>query len=125
MDGQRKFLDFLRREGLAEGNFLGLLNVLIGRRIEDSSGNLIANGLTWREVAQLLKKVRWPREAVLELGLNPSQLPPRHRERYWYTAISLARVDSPQATRAGDFLARLLETAGYHISRAPRSDAPT
>ena len=111
----REFWDDLKRHGHAQGNFLGLLNVLIGRRIEKADGTLISVGLTWRETAAWLKKARWDKEAVRELGLTPAQLPPRDRQRYWYAAITGAKVDSPEATAAGDRLAEALAEAWYVV----------
>ena len=120
MDGLRDFLGDLKRQGYAQGNFLGFLNVLIGRRIQDPDGSLISNGLTWRVVAELLKKFRWDKEAVRELGLNPADLPPRDRQRYWYLAISRALVHSAKAAAAGDRFAAVLESAGYKIGPQPK-----
>src|SRR5690349_16630133 len=80
--------------GPSIGGFLGLLNVLIGRRISTRDGAVLSTGLTWRELAVLLNKFRWDPEAVRELGLDPERLPMRDRQRYWYTAIALANVDS-------------------------------
>ena len=115
-DGRmREFLDDLKRHGYAQGNLLGLLHVLIGRRIEKADGKILSVGLTWRDTATWLKKVRWDKDAVRELGLEPANLPPRDRQRYWYTAISHAKVDSPEATAAGDKLGEKLKPAGYVI----------
>src|SRR5262249_13687717 len=102
MDVLREFLDDLKRQSLAHGHFLGLLHVMIGRRLEKAYETLIANGISWRDLSALLKKVRWDKNAVLELGLAPAALPPRDRQRYWYMAIVQAKVDSPQAVQAGD-----------------------
>jgi hypothetical protein len=126
MDGLRELMNDLRRHGRARGNLLGLLNILIGRRIETSSGRVLANGLTWRNVAELLKRVRWEKEAVRDLGIDPTTLPPRDRLRFWYIAIAQARVDSEKATTAGDQLAESLRSAGYNIGPAPSKsrDAP-
>ena len=120
MDVLREFLEDLKRQGYAQGNLLGLFNVLIGRRIARSDGTLLANGITWRALAEWLKKIRWDKEAVRELGIDPARLPPRDRERYWYLAIVLARVDSAEATQAGDRLAEKLQAAGYVIGPAPK-----
>ncbi len=119
MDALREFLDDLKRQGQARGNFLGLLNLLIGRRITRSDQILVAAGVSWRDLAAYLKKVRWDKTAVTELGIAPRTLPPRDRERYWYTAIARAGVDSEQATRAGDVLAEKLRAAGYEIGPPP------
>src|SRR5947209_5462851 len=119
MDVLREFLDDLKRQGLAQGHFLGLLHILIGRRIEKADGTLIANGVSWRDLSALLKKVRWDKSAVADLGLTPAALPPRDRQRYWYMAISQARVDSEPAIRAGDLLAERLRQAGYQVGTPP------
>ncbi len=111
----REFLDDLKEKGLARGNFLGLLHVLIGRRIEKSDGTVISVGQTWRETAAWLKKARWDTDAVRELGLDPASLPPRDRQRFWYAAITLAKVDSPAAVEAGDRLAKALSEVGYPV----------
>ena len=119
MDRVRHFLNDVKQRELARGNVLGLLNVLIGRRVTQEDGTLISAGLSYRELAALLKRVRWEREAVVELGIEPATLPPRDRERYWYLAIVQASVDSPQATAAGDRLAKKLRSAGYEVGPAP------
>ena len=119
MDRLREFLDAVRQHGFAEGHFLGLLHILIGRRVTRADGTVVSAGLNWRAAATVLKRARWNREAVRELGLDPAGLPPRDRQRYWYTAISQARVDSPQARAAGDQLAAQLQPAGYHVGPAP------
>jgi hypothetical protein len=119
MDGLREFLDDLKQRGLAQDNFLGLLHVLIGRRIETAQEQLVANGVTWRVLAELLKRVHWDREAVRQLGLDPAALAPRDRQRYWYQAIAQAHVDSPQARQAADVLAKALRAAGYVVGPGP------
>jgi hypothetical protein len=121
MDVLRELLSDLQRHGYARTNFLGMLNVLIGREIRAADGALLSPGLTWRVLADLLKRVRWDPEAVRELGLAPEALPPRDRQRYWYQAIARARVDSEQATQAGDRFARVLRSAGYAVSPGPQA----
>jgi hypothetical protein len=81
MDRLRQFLEAVRKQGTATGHFRGLLHLLIGRRISLPEGEVVSGGMTWRELAGLLKKVRWDREAVQELGLDPAALPPRDREK--------------------------------------------
>ena len=121
MDRLREFLDAVREQGLATGNFPGLLHVLIGRRISLADGTVVSSGQTWREVAALLKRVRWDRESVQDLGINPDDLPPRDRQLYWFKAIAQAKVDSPAAIAAGDKLAEALQPAGYVIGAAPHA----
>jgi hypothetical protein len=93
--------------------------VLIGRQIRAADGTVISSGFTWRAAADLLKRVRWNPQAVRELGQDPSALPPRNRQRYWYQAIARAGVDSAAATEAGDRLALVLRSAGYVVAAAP------
>lgn len=119
MDGAQRFLNDLREKGLAEGNFLAILHVLIGRKVTLADGTVISPGLTWRALAELLKAMRWPKESVRELGVEPAELPPRDRQRFWYSTIALAKVDSPQAIAAGDRLAAAVDALGYKISSAP------
>jgi hypothetical protein len=119
MDRLREFLDSVKELGLATGNFLGLLHVLIGRKITLRDGTIVSNGQTWREAAGLLKRVRWEREAVEELGIEPDSLPPRDRHLFWFKAIVQARVDSAEARAAGDRLADAMKRSGYLIGAAP------
>ncbi len=105
----------------ARDNFLGLLNVLIGRPIEKADGTPVSDGLTWRQLAVLFKKQSWNQDWVRELGLDPSELATRDRERFWFAAIKRARVDSPEAFRAGDRMANTLKKAGYIVGRGPKS----
>jgi len=119
------FLQDLKQTGKAAGNFAGLLHVLIGRRVQKSDGTAVSSGVTWRELAVLLKKVRWDKAAVRELGLDPAKLPPRDRLRFWYAAIAHAQVDSDAALQSGDRLARTLAAAGYLIGTAPRPEPKT
>jgi hypothetical protein len=123
MDSLRDFLKDVLRQGYAQGNFLGLLNVVVGRQIKSSAGEVIAQGITWRALSMLLKKVRWDKEAVRELGLDPARLPPKDRERFWFLAITQGRIDSATATSAGDRLAEKLREAPerYQVGPAPRS----
>jgi len=120
MDRLSEFLETGKQ--LAQpGDFLGLLHILIGRRITKTDGTVVSQGLTWRALSAVLKKVRWDKNAVRELGLDPARLPPRNRQRYWYAAITMAQVDSPSAAEAGNRLAARLQSAGYLIGTPPRA----
>jgi hypothetical protein len=119
MDRVGEFLNVVRRQAKTPDAFLGLLHTLIGRKVTHSDGSPVTAGLTWREAAALLKRVRWDKEAVCELGLEPDDLPPRDRQRYWYTAIAQAGVDSDRAAQAADRLAQQLLAAGYVVGPAP------
>jgi hypothetical protein len=120
MDALTEFLEDLKRQGLAQERFLGLLNILIGRTITRTDGTVISAGLTWRTVAGWLKKVRWSKESVRELGLEPDDLPPRNRQHFWYTAIGRAGVDSTKAHEQADQLAAILVAKGYLVRSAPK-----
>jgi hypothetical protein len=118
MDALREFLEELRRQEASRRHFLGLLHILIGRRISKADGTLISSGMTWRELAALLKRLRWDKDMVAHLGINPADLPPRDRERFWYAAIARAGIDSQRAKEDADRLAELLRKKGYVISTA-------
>lgn len=79
MEPLREFLNAVRHQDTVRGHLLGLLHILIGRRITRTDGTLVSGGMTWRELAAVLKQLRWDREAVHELNLDPSDLPPRDR----------------------------------------------
>jgi hypothetical protein len=113
MDALRGFLEDLKRQRLDRGHTLGLFHLLIGCRLAKKDGTVISAGMSWRAAAILLKKVRWPKEAVRDLGLEPSSLPPRDRASFWFAAISKAAVDSEEAVKAGKALAAHLAVLGY------------
>ncbi|MBI3822759.1 MAG: hypothetical protein HY289_08765 [Planctomycetes bacterium] len=122
MDALSTLLEQLKKSGQVEGAFRGFLHVLIGRtitRVKDKT--VISKGIAWREMAGWLKKLRWDPEAVRELGLDPDDLPPRDRQRYWYGAILHAKVDSPAAAAAGDKFAAVLRGLGFEVGPAPGS----
>lgn len=123
MGGLYDFLTDLKQRGQAPGEFLGLLNILIGRRVQKDDGSTISEGLTWRELSVLLKKVRWDKEAARDLGLDLARLPLRDRQRYWYAVIAQAGVDSSEASAAGDRLAETLRLSGYRVGVAPQGDS--
>lgn len=119
MDALQAFLEAMKKLKIAENHFLGLVHILIGRKISLEDGTQISNGMTWRDAAALLKKVRWNKDLVKELGMEEEKLAPRDRERFWYIAISRAGVDSKKAREDGDILADLLKDKGYIIGPAP------
>ncbi|MFO0801176.1 MAG: hypothetical protein U0804_27230 [Gemmataceae bacterium] len=122
MEGIRRLLDTARDEGLAAGRFRGLLHIAIGRTVSDAAGAVLSRGLTWREAAAVLKELRYDRELVREFGADPETLSPRDRERFWYSAIAMARVDSAEASAQADLLAPLLKPHGFVV--APSATAP-
>jgi hypothetical protein len=119
MDALGDLLDKIKKQGLAQGHFLGLLHIIIGRRIGLADGTPISAGVTWRNMAAHLKKVRWSKEAVRELGLHEEIQPPRDRGKLWYAVIVQAGVDSAAAIASGDRLAEKLKAIGYIVGPAP------
>ncbi|HTU92286.1 MAG TPA: hypothetical protein VMF69_19550 [Gemmataceae bacterium] len=119
MDSLRELLETVRARDMVRGRFRGLLHILVGRRITGADGALVSSGMTWRDAAALLKRLRWDREGVRELGLDPTNLPPRDRERYWYTAIARAGIDSAEAIADADHLVKSFKDLGYIVGPAP------
>ncbi len=123
MDSIRDMLEAARTNGLAAGRFRGLLHVAIGRSVSMPDGTKISSGATWRELAALLKALRYDPELGREAGADPDTLSPRDRERYWYAVIALARVDGPEARAEAEQLIAPLKAAGFVV--APTVGAPT
>ncbi len=119
MDEVQAFLEAVSSKGLATGRIRGLLHILIGRRISKSDGTVISTGLTWRQLAALLKQAKFNKDHVHELGADPDALAPRDREKMWYVAIGLAKVDSLEAMAQADQLVPLIETLGYTVGPSP------
>jgi hypothetical protein len=119
MDGLREFLDAVREHGLVAGNLRGLFHVAIGRRITRLDGTVISTGVTWRELANLLKGMRFDKELVAEVGGDPEELSPRDRQRFWYSAITLSRPDSQEAQTQADRLAAAVKSLGFVIGPPP------
>ena len=124
MDGIRDLLETARANGLAAGRFRGLLHIAIGRTVTSPDGTRLSAGLTWRELANLLKALRFDPELGRELGADPDTLSPRDRERYWYAVIALARVDGADAVADADKLVGPLKALGYVIAPPPGGIVP-
>lgn len=124
MDQLKEFLSAVRTHGTSAGRFRGLLHILIGRTITRTDATPVSNGMTWRAAAALLKKHRWDRDAVRELGLDPAALPPRDREKFWYVAIAQGAVGTPEAAAEADALVESLRELGYHVT-AGRGESPS
>ena len=124
MDGTRELLEAVRDHGLAAGRFRGVLHVAIGRKVTRPDGTVVSTGVTWREVAALLKLVRFDKELVRELGADPEALAPRDRQRFWYSAIALGRVDSPEALAEAERLVGPLKDLGFIVAPPPGAAPP-
>lgn len=123
MDSLRELLEAVRERDEFRGRFRGLLHILVGRRIVRADGTLVSSGTTWRDLAALLKKLRWDREAVRQLNVDPGELAPRDRERFWYSAIARAGIDSPEALADAEQLVQPLRDLGYVVGAAPGQSA--
>jgi len=119
MDSLRELLEAVRERDVARGHFRGLLHLLVGRRVTRPDGTVVSSGMTWRDLSTLLKRLRWDREVVRELGLNPADLPPRDRERFWYMAIARAGIDTADAAADADRLIESLRKLGFEVGPAP------
>jgi hypothetical protein len=120
MEGLREFLRVVHQHGLVAGHLRGLFHITIGRRIsraEDAS--VVSAGVTWRELANMLKDLKYEKELVAEVGADPEELSPRDRLRFWYSAIALARPDSAEARAQADALAAAVKPLGYIIGPPP------
>lgn len=124
MDGVRELLEAARENDLATGRFRGLLHIVIGRTVSRPDGTKLSAGLTWREIASLLKALRYDPELGREAGADPDTLSPRDRERYWYAVIALARVDGAEALAEADALIGPLKSLGFVVAPAPSGVAP-
>jgi hypothetical protein len=123
MDSLRELLEAVREQGVVQGRFRGLLHILVGRRITRADGTLVSSGMTWRDLAALLKRLRWDREVVREFGIDPASLAPRDRERFWYSAIARAGIDSVEAIADAERLVQPLQELGFVVGPAPGPSA--
>jgi hypothetical protein len=116
MEGTKEFLELVAQHGLARGHLRGVFHIAIGRKVTKADGTPLAGGVTWRELAAILKTVKFDRDLVKELGADPETVAPRDREKFWYAAIALAQVDSQEARTQAERLAVKLERYGIRIS---------
>jgi len=129
MDHLQDVLELLRRKGLLKGRLRGVLHIAIGRTLSTPEGRAISRGMTWRELANLLRDLRFDPAMVSELGLDPETLSPRDRLKFWYSAIGLAKVDSPAAFAEAEKVAASLKPfdviVGPPPSMASKATMPT
>ncbi len=119
MEGTLRLLEVIRDKKLAVGALRGLFHIAIGRTVTAPDGTVVSGGVTWRALAILLKDAKFDKELVRELGTDPDVLAPKDREKMWYHAIGLAKVDSAEARTQADKLAATLKVLGYLVSPAP------
>ncbi len=119
MNGLLRVLELVRDKKLAAGSLRGLFHVCIGRTVTEPNGTLISAGVTWRELAALLMQAKYDTELVRELGADPHALAPKDREKLWYQAVGLAKVDSAEARAQAEKLAEKLKNYGFVVGPAP------
>jgi hypothetical protein len=119
MERLMDLLERVRRENWAAGNLRGCLHVLIGRTIKTADGETVSVGNTWRDLSHHLKAAKLDKELVRELGADPDDISPRDRERFWYSAIAIARPDSPEAIAEADQFIAKIAAAGYQVGPLP------
>ncbi len=124
MDGPQHILELLRDRGLIVGHLRGVFHLLIGRKIFGADGALLSPGVSWRELSALLKLAKYDRDFAVELGADPETISPKDREKFWYAAILLAKVDSTEAREQADQLAVVLSQMGYSVGAPPGVTKP-
>ena len=124
MDGPRPVLEVVRDRKLAIGRLRGFFHLLIGRTLSRDDGTVLSTGVSWRELSHWLKLLKFDRELVRELDADPDTLSPKDREKFWYAAIAMAKVDSPRARLEADELAGLLVPLGFWAGASPSAGKP-
>lgn len=124
MDGTRELLEAVRDHGLAVGRFRGVLHLAIGRRVTRPDGTVVSAGVTWRELSGVLKLLRYDKDLVRELGVDPEALATRDRQRFWYSAIALAKPDSAEAMAQAEQLVGRLKDLGFVVGPVPGAPPP-
>lgn len=135
MEQLEDVIELIRQQGLVKGHLRGLFHLAIGRTLSRPDGHVISRGVSWRNLAAILRDLRLDPDLVRELGLDPATLPPRDRLKYWYTAIAGAKIDSPAGYTEAEKLAEALKPLGILVSPpgsgtspgkgpTPGSDAP-
>ena len=112
-------LQLARDHRLIGGHLRGLFHIAIGRTLTAPDGTILSMGMSWRDLSQLLKAMKFDREHVRELGADPDLLSPKDRERFWYAAIALAKVDSAEARGEAEELIGSLAKLGIRVGPGP------
>ncbi|MFM7113062.1 MAG: hypothetical protein ACKO26_18140 [Planctomycetota bacterium] len=117
MDAIRTMLARVRSPGFPNDHFPGLLHLLIGKTLVDLDGNVVSRGYSWRECANMLKTARIDPELARTLDLNPDDLPPRDREKFWYVALTRFPVASEKAKTCAAALVPWMAKAGIKVAQ--------
>lgn len=115
MDGVRSVLEIIRDNNLAKGRLRGVLHLLIGKTLVNDVGNVLSDGLTWRQLASELRAIRFDKKLAAEVGADPETLYPRDRERFWYAVIGLANVGSAEADSQAEHVEKSLKSHGIIV----------
>lgn len=113
MDALDNFLLALKEGSITKGRILGLIRLLVAYKIYDKNGDPVTLGVTFRTLAEKLKKARWETSEIDALGINPKELPQRDRYRFWYVALVRSKVNDPVAIKEADELANKIMNIGY------------
>lgn len=119
MERLTELLERIRKDDLANGHLRGCLHVLIGRTIKTTDGEPVSVGNTWRDLSLMLKSAKFDKELVRELGADPESISPRDRERFWYSAIALARPDTAEAIADAEAFIAKIAPLGYQVGPLP------
>jgi hypothetical protein len=116
MSGTLQLLNLLVEHQLAKGLLRGVLHICIGRTVVRTTDDaVLCTGVSWRELAALLKDSKFDRTLAVEVGADPETLHPKEREKFWYAVIGLAKVDSTAARDEADKLAKKLAAHGLGV----------
>jgi hypothetical protein len=116
MSGTTQLLNLLVEHQLAKGLLRGALHIAIGRTVvRTADDTVLCNGVSWRDLAVLLKDSKFDRTLGKEVGADPDTLHPKEREKFWYAVIGLAKVDSTAARDEADKLAKKLAAHGLGV----------
>jgi beta-phosphoglucomutase-like phosphatase (HAD superfamily) len=115
MDGVVQLLELARQQGWQRTHLRGLWHLAIGRALHDAQGRLLSPGSTWRELANILKQLKYDRDLVLTLGLDPESLLAKDRDKFWYYAIAATKLDTPEARQQADELKAQLAPLGIIV----------
>ena len=119
MEGTRMVLQLARDHGLIPGHLRGLFHIAIGRKLTAADGTVLSMGMSWRDLSHLLKALKFDREIIRELGADPEALAPKDRERFWYSAIALAKVESAEARQEAEELTVSFKRLGIQVGPGP------
>jgi hypothetical protein len=120
MEGLRIYLQTVREKGYMQERLPAVLYIAIAGRVT-AGPTLLSAGSTWREVSEILKKLRIDKAWVTQLEVDPKALPARDRAKYWYTAIAQYSWGTQAMHTAALALGEELKAAGLVIQLPQRT----